>query len=87
MGERAGAHGLGAGILVLGGGEGLPVTSPQGDIEIGFRPGSLGTGSTIKQFIIVNTFHLWCRTTFPLAIQESEKSYKFLFSLCYERLC
>ena len=44
MGERAGVHGLGAGILVLGGGEGLPVTSPQGDIEIGFRPGSLGTG-------------------------------------------
>ena len=44
MGERAGVHGLGAGILVLGGGEGIPVTSPQGDIEIGFRPGSLGTG-------------------------------------------
>lgn len=44
MGERAGVHALGVGMLVLGGGEGLPVTSPYGDREIGFRPGSLGTG-------------------------------------------
>lgn len=44
MGERAGVLGLGVGMPLLGGGEGLPVTSPHGDIEIGFRPGSLGTG-------------------------------------------
>lgn len=44
MGERAGVLGLGVGTPLLGGGEGVPVTSPYGEIEIGFRPGSLGTG-------------------------------------------
>lgn len=44
MGERAGVFGLGVGMPLLGGGEGLPVTSPYGEIEIGFRPGSLATG-------------------------------------------
>lgn len=44
MGERAGVHGLGRGRPVLGGGEGLPVTSPYGETERGFRPGSLETG-------------------------------------------
>lgn len=37
-------HGPGVGIPVLGGGEGLPATAPCGEIEIGFRPGSIGTG-------------------------------------------
>lgn len=44
MGERAGVLGLGVGMPLLGGGEGVPVTSPYGEIEIGFRSGSLGTG-------------------------------------------
>lgn len=44
MGERAWAQGPGVGMSLLGGGEGLTVTSPYGEIEIGFRPGSLGTG-------------------------------------------
>lgn len=44
MGERAGVLGLGVGSPLLGGGEGLPVTSPYGDIGMGFRPGSRGTG-------------------------------------------
>lgn len=44
MGERAGVRGLGMGRLLLGGGEGLPVTSPYGETERDFRPGSPGTG-------------------------------------------
>ena len=44
MGERAGVLGPGVGSPLLGGGEGLPAAYPCGDIELGFRPGSLGTG-------------------------------------------
>lgn len=44
MGERVGVHGLGMGRPVLGGGEGLPVTSPSLETERGFRLGSFGTG-------------------------------------------
>lgn len=44
MGERAGAHELGVGRPLLGGGEGLPATASIGELETGFRPGFLGTG-------------------------------------------
>lgn len=43
MGESAGAHELGVGRPLVGGGEGLRGTAPSGELEPGFRPGSSGT--------------------------------------------